>query len=105
MISTFGRLIKIEETAYPLFVAFSNPWLLRKEMVDKVYSKVKGSEQPEVVNQFVEYLNESGFAEDYIDVIIDMSKHIHNLVDQFSTLLSAKKDLPIGLLIYSSVVP
>lgn len=80
MISTFGRLIKIEETAYPLFVAFSNPWLLRKEMVDKVYSKVKGSEQPEVVNQFVEYLNESGFAEDYIGVIIGMSKHIHSYV-------------------------
>lgn len=78
MLSTFGRLIKIEEVAYPLFVAFRNPRLMRKDVVDYIYEKIKDSTQPDVLNQFVEYVNESGDTEDYIDVIIGMSKHIHD---------------------------
>jgi hypothetical protein len=78
MLRAFGRLIKMEDTSYPLYVAFSNSRLQRREIVDQVYSKIKTSTSPEVVNQFVEYLNDSHFAEDYIDVIISMGKHIRS---------------------------
>lgn len=78
MVSAFGRLIKQEDTAYPLYVAFRNPWLLRREVVDKIFKKIKDSTHPEVVNEFVEYVNESGCSEEYTDIIIDMGKYIHN---------------------------
>lgn len=78
MVSAFGRLIKQEDTAYPLYVAFRNPWLLRREVVEKIYKKIKNITHPEVVNEFVEYVNVSGCSEEYTNVIIDMGRHIHN---------------------------
>lgn len=78
LLKAFERLIKIEDTAFPLFVALSNSYLYDKETVSTVYSLMKNSTQPDVVTEFIDYVNDAGLTEDYMDEIIALSPHVHD---------------------------
>lgn len=78
LLEIFARFSTDENHIYVLFEVFRNPWLRCEENVDVIYHILKDCKQPYIVNHLVEYLTDVGFAEKYIDDIIDKSKYIHN---------------------------
>lgn len=78
LLEVFSRFKDDNKHIFVLFEVFMSPWLKNESNVDAIYAILKDSKHPNIVNHLVEYLLETGYAEKYIDSIIEKSKYIHD---------------------------
>lgn len=83
LLTVYASFKDDDEFAYVFFEVFRSPWLMSEEMVDAVYGLIKDSENPSIVNHFIQYVTEAGCVERYIDIIVAKSRFIHDYRKDF----------------------
>lgn len=71
------ELLYADKNNWEVWEPFQNTYLLQdKTIIQRVYSLIKESETPEIINSFLNLIYESGLANDYVDYIIEKSKFV-----------------------------
>lgn len=71
------ELLYADKNNWEVWEPFQNTYLLKdKTTIQRIYSLIKASETQEIINSFLNLIYESGFANDYVDYIIEKSKFV-----------------------------
>lgn len=93
LLEIFERFKADEEHIYVLFEVFRSPWLRCEENAEAIKDILKDCEHPNIVNHLIDYFTDVGYAEKYIDVIINKSVFIHNYYKDGCSYIVSRSNL------------
>ena len=76
LLAKFGQFKDDDDHIFVFFEVFTNPWLKTENITDEIYKILQTSDNPNIVNLFVDFVVQTRCAEKYVDVIIDKGKYI-----------------------------
>lgn len=89
----FKDYIGQQEYAYILFIPFENPFLLNENSAKRLYPIIEDSENPDVIDHWIEYVVKVDCVEQYIDQIIRKGEFVHNYTKNGYTRIVSRYNL------------
>ena len=93
LLAKFGQFKDDDDLIFVFFEVFTNPWLKTENITDEIYKILQSSDNPNIVNLFVDFVVETRCAEKYVDVIIDKGKYIKTYNKDGYTRVMGKNNL------------
>ena len=93
LLDKFDQFKDDDEHVFVFFEVFTNPWLSKESTTDEIYKILQSSDNPNIVNHFVDFVTETKCAEKYVDVIIDKGKYIKSYNKDGYTRVLRKNNL------------
>lgn len=93
LFKVFITHIQKQEYAYILFAPFENHYLLCEDTIKNINVIIKNIEHPNVINNWIEYVIKANCVEQYIDIIIEKGKFVHDYNNNGCTHIVSRDNL------------